>query len=79
MGSASEAGGKLWVTLLNQESEIQNSNMKTDFTAFRTGKLLGSKVLNNTGTVIKKMETNNDWEISVPALGLVVVEFEFEK
>jgi hypothetical protein len=77
--SSSEAGDKIWVTLLNQENKIQNGNLKTDFAAFRTGKLKSTKVLNNEGAEIEKMETNNDWEISVPALGLVVVEFVFEK
>lgn len=77
--SSSEAGDKIWVTLINQENEIQSGNLKTDFAAFRTGKLMNTKILNNKGAEIEKMETNNDWEISVPALGLVVVEFEFEK
>jgi hypothetical protein len=77
--SSSEAGDKIWVTLINQGSEIQNGDLKTDFAAFSTGKLKSSKVLNNTGAEIEKKETNKDWEISIPALGLVVVEFEFEK
>jgi hypothetical protein len=76
--SSSEAGDKIWVKLLNQENEIQGGNMKTDFAAFKIGKLLSAKVLDSNGSEIEKKETNKDWEISVPALGLVVVELEFD-
>jgi hypothetical protein len=77
--SSSEAGDKIWVMLLNQGNEIQNGNLKIDFDAFKTGKRLSTKMLNNTGDEIEKKKTNTDWEISVPSLGLVIVEFEFEK
>jgi hypothetical protein len=76
--SSSEAGDKIWVTLLNQENLMQDGKLKIDFDAFKTGKLESKRVVNNKGSEIKKMETNNDWEISVPALGLVVIEFGFE-
>jgi len=77
--SFSEKDGKIWVTLLNQEDEIQIGFLKMDFDAFSNGKLVNKKVLDSNGTEIEKKELNKDGEISVPSRGLVVVEFEFEK
>ncbi|MCL6260838.1 glycerophosphoryl diester phosphodiesterase [Aquiflexum sp. TKW24L] len=77
--ASSEKGDKIWVTLLNQENESQSGDLKIDFTPFQSGKLLSTKVLDYNGSEIEKKEIKAEWEISVPAMGLIVLEFEFEK
>lgn len=77
--SSSESGEKIWMTLLNQENEMQCGKVKIDFDAFESRTLKSVKVLDNKGADIEKKESNDDWEISVPGFGLVVLEIEFEK
>ncbi|REG78253.1 glycoside hydrolase family 88 protein [Algoriphagus antarcticus] len=77
--TSSEQGEKIWVTLLNQENEVQSCDLKIDFAAFHAGKLLDVKVLDNEGKVLEKKNLSGDWTVSVPAIGLVVLEFEIEK
>jgi len=77
--SSSEQGERIWISLLNQENKIQSGNLKIDFAAFKTGKLISVKVLDENGNEKEKNKINVEWTLSVPAMGLVVIEFEFEK
>lgn len=77
--SSSESGEKVWLTMLNQENEIQSAKVKIDFDAFKTKKFKSAKVLDNQGADIEKKASNNEWEIPVPDFGLMVLEIEFEK
>nr|MBI1228859.1 glycerophosphoryl diester phosphodiesterase [Cytophagales bacterium] len=77
--SSSESGEKIWLTLLNQENVMECGKVKIGFDAFETKTLKSVKVLDDKGANIEMKESSDAWEISVPDVGLVVLEIEFEK
>jgi len=76
--SSSELGEKIWISLLNQENNIQSGDLRIDFAAFNSGKIKMINILDNNGNAIEKKNTNGGWRVSVPSLGLQVLEFTFE-
>jgi hypothetical protein len=67
---------KIWVILLNQEKEMLNTELKIDFTAFRSMKISGVKVLDENGSQIEEKNPGDNLTLSVPALGLRVLQFD---
>lgn len=74
--ASSEKGDKIWVILLNQEKESLNSELKIDFAALTQRRISGVNVLDNRGNLIEQKNTSNELTISVPQMGIMLVQFD---
>ena len=75
---SSEKGDKIWVILLNQEKEGLNAEVKIDFAALHQKKISGIKVLDHSGNLLGQKNVSEDLTLTVPSLGMNVLQFEVQ-
>lgn len=75
--SSSESGNKVWVILLNQENDIQSAELKIDFASIKGSKISKISYFDQNGKLVEeKLAASDSWNLSVPALGIRIIEFE---
>lgn len=75
--SANESGDKVWVILFNQENKTQSTELKVDVAWFDAGKISKVSYLDNVGNQMEeKLTTSDTWNLSIPALGIRILELK---
>ncbi len=70
---------KLWLLLMNNDDETLSSSVHIDYSKVFDNKTIGAKKVFNIDAAGKKqlLNTSNDWNVSIPAYGIEVIEIEY--
>lgn len=78
--SSNESGEKVWLILLNQANEVQSTELELDLASLNRSKVSKISYLDQNGKQAEEMSDNSgSWVLSVPALGIRILEIQLSR